>query len=79
MPEASSQRTAGRAIPAWVRRPGIVGRPMERSMTEDLLNIGLLAGNACFGCGHENPDGLRITGVAEIPKNWVDWLADDGT
>lgn len=27
---------------------------------EDLLNISLLPGNVCFGCGHENHHGLRI-------------------
>ena len=29
-------------------------------MPESLLNKKLLPGNVCFGCGHENPDGLRI-------------------
>ena len=29
-------------------------------MSERLLNRDLLPGNDCFGCGHENPRGLRI-------------------
>ena len=30
-------------------------------MSGDLLNRAVLPGNACFGCGPENPEGLRIT------------------
>ncbi len=37
-------------------------------MTESLLNTELLPGNTCFGCGHENPNGLRIA-VFRDPKN----------
>lgn len=29
-------------------------------MTDELLNRDLLQGNICFGCGHENPNGLKI-------------------
>lgn len=29
-------------------------------MTEEILNREMLPGNACFGCGHENPQGLKI-------------------
>lgn len=50
-------------------------------MTE-LINRDLLAGNCCFGCGHDNPDGLkievtrdpeaadRLTGIFE-PKDYM--------
>lgn len=39
------------------------------SMTENLMNMELLSlpGNVCFGCGHENPIGLRIS-VYRDPK-----------
>ena len=29
-------------------------------MSADVLNRDLLPGNDCFGCGHENPHGLRV-------------------
>ena len=29
-------------------------------MSAEILNRALLPGNGCFGCGHENPQGLRI-------------------
>ena len=29
-------------------------------MMDKVLNRDLLPGNVCFGCGHENPQGLRI-------------------
>ena len=29
-------------------------------MTEEPLNISLLPGNVCFGCGHANHHGLKI-------------------
>lgn len=29
-------------------------------MSEEILNRELLPGNGCFGCGHENPSGLKI-------------------
>jgi acyl-coenzyme A thioesterase PaaI-like protein len=29
-------------------------------MARDVVNISLLPGNVCFGCGHENHHGLRI-------------------
>lgn len=29
-------------------------------MTKKILNKELLPGNACFGCGHDNPNGLHI-------------------
>jgi acyl-coenzyme A thioesterase PaaI-like protein len=36
-------------------------------MAEKLLNTELLPENVCFGCGQENPNGLRIT-VFRDPK-----------
>lgn len=35
------------------------------TMSEHVLNRDLLPGNACFGCGHENPHGLRIEVVED--------------
>jgi acyl-coenzyme A thioesterase PaaI-like protein len=29
-------------------------------MSGEILNRDLLPGNVCYGCGHENPDGLKI-------------------
>jgi acyl-CoA thioesterase FadM len=29
-------------------------------MTQEALNIKMLPGNACYGCGHDNPEGLKI-------------------
>jgi acyl-coenzyme A thioesterase PaaI-like protein len=37
-------------------------------MTTSILNTDLLPGNACFGCGHANPDGLHI-GITRDPSN----------
>lgn len=37
-------------------------------MTENLLSTELLPGNACFGCGQENPNGLRVA-VFRDPEN----------
>jgi len=29
-------------------------------MKKEILNVDLLSGNTCFGCGHDNPHGLHI-------------------
>lgn len=42
-------------------------------MSERILNRDLLPGNECFGCGHENPNGLHIevTDEGEHSKSLV--------
>ena len=37
-------------------------------MIENLLSTQLLPGNACFGCGQENPNGLRVA-IFRDPEN----------
>ena len=37
-------------------------------MTKNLLSTELLPGNVCFGCGQENPNGLRVA-VFRDPKD----------
>jgi len=37
-------------------------------MKEEMINTTLVPGNACFGCGHENPRGLHIE-VFRDPEN----------
>ena len=37
-------------------------------MRDEVLNRDLLKGNLCFGCGHENPNGLKIE-IRRDPKD----------
>ena len=37
-------------------------------MTNEILNTDLLPGIVCFGCGHENPNGLKIE-IKRDPNN----------